>query len=134
MIDRESVTIGSDAELPVRIKGGEFIPICGLVGGTKANPKPLGREPGYFVQEDNVNAEFNIPPVKTPAELRNALHKAQNELRRILPPWVETVLQAATEYRLEFMDIPEVMEFGCNPDMNAYTGEKNPVPKCGNKQ
>ena len=55
-------TFGSDFEIGVaNIKKKKIIPVCGLLGGTKDDPKEIGNY--CQVQEDNVMAEFNIPPV-----------------------------------------------------------------------
>ena len=56
-------TIGADPELFLADARGKFISAVGLIGGTKKEPLQVPMyETGFCVQEDNVAAEFNIPP------------------------------------------------------------------------
>src|SRR3990167_6437375 len=55
-----TITIGSDPEFFLR-RNGRYVSSIGKIGGSKEFPAPLERE-GFFIQEDNVAVEFNIPP------------------------------------------------------------------------
>lgn len=61
----ENVKIGADPEMFLYSPDKEcFIPVCGLVGGTKEEPLLITNE-GHALQEDNVMLEFCIPPSTT---------------------------------------------------------------------
>lgn len=130
MINKETVTVGSDAELPILTLAGDPFPVLGLVGGTKDQPRPLGRlGKGFFVQEDNVNIEFNIPPAKSAEEFDKYIQLAVNQLKKELPPTFRLGRAASTEYKVELLRIPDLQVFGCDPDYNAWTVEENPRPR-----
>jgi hypothetical protein len=135
MIKRESVLVGSDFECPLMLVTGEFFPATGLFGGTKAKPVPIPKLPeGYFQQEDNVNAEFNIPPAKDAKTFSLSINRTLKAARAQLPPSI--VLRtdvSVAEYRPEFLKHPDCQQFGCTPDYNAYTREENPRPRAKNR-
>ena len=54
------ISIGSDPEVFISFKN-KIVPSFDLIKGTKNAPRPLAKK-GFFVQEDNVALEFNIPP------------------------------------------------------------------------
>lgn len=133
MIKVGSLTVGTDAELPVFLVNGDPIPVTGLVGGTKADPRPLGKlGAGYFIQEDNAMLEFNIPAATTPEDFERKIQKALKQIKIELPPTMECRLESAVEYHAKFLKIPELSRFGCDPDYCVYTEEENPKPKCDN--
>lgn len=130
MIDVKSVTIGTDAEIPLQLVTGEFFPVTGLVGGTKERPRPLeklGR--GFAVQEDNVNLEINIAPARTADQLYQFIHKTIREVEKLLPPTIRLHPAASMTYRPELLNNGPCLAFGCDPDYCVYTGEENPRPK-----
>lgn len=135
MIDTKSITVGTDAEIPLMLVTGEFFPATGIFGGTKVEPKPLGRlGAGFAVQEDNVNVEFNVPPARTSREFVSNVSKAIRQLQRITPPTMMLAFgTASAEYRPEWLKNQACQEFGCTPDLNVYTGERNPKPEAENK-
>ena len=134
MINKDTLLVGSDFELPLFLRDGTPFPVTGLLGGTKRAPKPLEKlGKGFYVQEDNVNAEFNIPPAKTPKEFTGNILKVLGALPRILPPTVTFKYAAATEYKAELLDHHQAKVFGCDPDYNAYSGEENPRPYSKNQ-
>ncbi len=65
-LDLSPISIGADIEVFLINKEGEFFPAIGLIGGSKRRPRPITKE-GHMVQEDNVAAEFNIPPSVVPS-------------------------------------------------------------------
>lgn len=133
MIRKETVTVGSDAELPVFLLDGTPIPVTGLVGGTKDQPRPLGRLPkGFMIQEDNVNAEFNIPPASNGEQFEHNILVGVEGVQKELPPTMFVQAVAATEYKIELLKPPGLQVFGCDPDYNAWTKEENSKPKCDN--
>jgi hypothetical protein len=133
MIDLSTMTIGTDAELPIQLLDGSWIPVTGLVGGTKDEPIPLGKlGPGFFVQEDCTNLEFNVPACQSGGKLELAVAKALKEIRNILPPTMTAKIESLVEYNPKFLQIPQTRVFGCMPDFNVYTKEENPRPSAKN--
>jgi len=126
-------TIGADPELFVKNKK-TFASIVGLLGGTKQQPLPIGE--GCAVQEDNVTAEFCIPPCNTKEEFVKTIQYSINEIKtRVsfknlsLAPNVASAIFPEKELKT-----PQAQEFGCTPDFNIYTGVENPFPVIENKR
>ena len=80
----ENATIGADIEVFLKDSTGKYISGIGLIGGTKDNPRPL-EIPGHAVQEDNVAAEFNIPPAKTAKKFAENINISLIGLLNLLP-------------------------------------------------
>lgn len=111
----------------------KYISSVGLIGGSKANPRPIDDE-GNAVQEDNVTVEFNIPPCTTSVDFIKHINKNKD--------WIS---KYAANFGYEISITPsavfdddELVErasrtFGCDPDYNAWkNGEQNPRPTASN--
>ena len=132
-IDSSTLTVGTDAELPLFLPNGIPFPVTGLVGGTKRDPRPVkGLPQGFALQEDNVNLEFNIRPASTPQEFNKNIVMILKAIKQELPPTVSYKVASATEYLPDFLDHPAALRFGCDPDFNVYTGSENPRPRSTN--
>ena len=126
-------TIGSDPEFFLK-KGEEVIPSLGLFGGTKENPKPVPQlGDGFFVQEDNVAVEFNIPACKSKEEFVDSILNIVNNSNLIMPKGVELFVASSYNFKAEQLDHPLLKEFGCSPDFNAWTYLDNPSPSCSDE-
>lgn len=124
----KNVTIGSDAEMFVKsIKDGSVFPVCGLVGGTKKKPKQMGGG-GFFVQEDNVLIEFNIPVCKDKKSFIMAMTTGVSRAKNQLPPSLKADIVASAHIDKAFLVIHDACVFGCEPDFNAWKREVNPRP------
>lgn len=144
----EYISIGMDAEvLLTSAATGLPVPACGLFGGTKDNPLPvpeLGE--GFFIQEDNVALEFNIPPQYVPVGgplVTGSTHKVRlnqgmlsyHENITKIKKYIEELAlskQLIVNYKSSFSyenlhNYAEAMIVGCMPDKNAYTGKYNPA-------
>lgn len=123
--------VGSDPEVFVYSLDQHCIhPVLDLVGGTKESPRPLGRE-GYFVQEDNVLAEFNIPPAKTRKEFIENIQTGYELLKTELKSkGFIPLVTASHKFKPDQLQDPRAMVFGCTPDYNAWLGleVENPSP------
>jgi hypothetical protein len=123
-------TIGADPEMFMADRAGNFKASCGLIGGTKQMPQPMGIGDGFAVQEDNVAIEFNIPPAASAGDLQSYLQRAIKELAN----GVQTMYQyqivnvSAASFPKEELEHPSAQVFGCDPDFNAWTKKKNPRP------
>lgn len=122
------ITIGTDPEAFVVNREGNVDIAVGTLGGSKTAPRTV---PGGAVQEDNVLAEFNTEPADTAEEFVNAINSVVLQVERLLRFSGLTLLfkpshvfDAATLER----GGEQALEFGCDPDFNAYTGEENRKP------
>jgi len=117
-------TIGTDPEVFLLDDTGEAVPSCGLVGGTKTNPKSLGGD-GFFVQEDNVMLEFNVPPSSTEeafvTSIREGLTRC-HDLVRTRGDGYSLYLGAEQWFSEDKLRSPQAMLFGCSPEFAAYSG------------
>lgn len=126
----KNVTLGCDAEMFVKSrKDGSVFPVCGLVGGTKKKPKPMGTG-GFFIQEDNILLEFNVPVAKDKVswvvQMLEGVKRASNQL----PPSLFADVKASGHLDAAFLTIKQATVFGCDPDFNAWLREVNPRPAC----
>lgn len=120
------IHVGADPELFVSRKG-EIIPICGLLGGTKESPLPTATG---AVQEDNVLAEFNIPPSVTSNQFVHNINTVMEELESLLDEDMRLVIRSSHTFdkRVLLQQGDQAMEFGCEPDTNCWSDTENPHP------
>jgi hypothetical protein len=124
--------LGCDPEIFLLDQNEKFFSAIDTFGGTKARPRPLLElGTGFCVQEDNVALEFNIPPsdgkevfVKNVNSIINFLADAAKDQFGCL----FSTESAALWPEEQLTDI-RALEFGCDPDYNAWTGKQNPRPK-----
>lgn len=119
------LTFGADPEVFVQ-RNRQIVPGCGLIGGTKAKPLDLGD--GYAVQEDNVMAEYNIPPVDIEEYgihefvdvMRTGVSKLKSHLKaaQLSPKWKTPVHEFDPNVLAEAGR--QALEFGCSPEFDAY--------------
>ena len=121
--------VGADPELFVREQTSkEMSSAIGILGGTKDKPRVV---PNGAVQEDNVLAEFNINPAATPEEfyvnIRTVMRHLKNDLAK---HGLEPYICASHMYTKPYLKSlpPSALQFGCEPDFNAWTGEQNETP------
>lgn len=127
----DEVLIGSDPELFLWSESlNKFIPVCGLVGGTKESPLPI-TDKGHALQEDNVAVEFCIPPCNNAKDFIDNINFVKNYLNdTILKPLdLITKCVASARFTAEQLDSIQAQTFGCDPDYNAWTMEQNTVDK-----
>lgn len=124
-----NLTIGADPELFLQTIQGKMISAVGRIGGSKEKPLPLPVE-GCAIQEDNVSAEFNIPPCASLLEFQRHIKyvvsylddKAQ-EMGLLLARHV-----ASHSFDPDQLESWQSQVFGCEPDLNVWTGRENPRP------
>lgn len=127
-IDVRSMRLGSDAEFFLQDLSGRFFPACGLVGGTKHEPIKL-TEDGVMIQEDNVMVEFNTPICATPADWAKQLSRSMQIVYKRIPPSFRPVVVPAANFDHALLQLDQAQVFGCEPDFNAWTMERNPRPE-----
>lgn len=125
-----NITIGADPELFL-VAGDVLKSSIGLVGGSKALPRPLGDREGYFVQEDNVAVEFNIPPAKTLQEFVDSITWSVAAINKEVEIYgLKSIALASALFPETELDNAAAQTFGCDPDYNAWkNGRKNPRPR-----
>lgn len=127
--------LGCDPELFLQDITGKLRASCGLIGGTKTHPMPLPIGEGYAVQEDNVAIEFNIPPASDAAEFVESIKKTMGFLSDgVYQAYkFKIVNMSAASFPVDQLTAPAALEFGCDPDYNAWTLERNPRPAAPDK-
>lgn len=120
MIDKKiaaEFTVGCDPEV-FFLKDGRPFPAIGLVGGTKSFPRKL--DVGA-VQEDNVMAEFNIPPAQTEVDFNNRVARMLENVRKIaVKNGCSLYVSPYAEFEGHYLEHPQAQTIGCDPDYNAW--------------
>ena len=122
--------VGSDAEFFL-LKDKIPFPVCGLLGGTKENPRPVLEGNGYAVQEDNVLVEFNIPPANTAIEFHESISKMLSYLKEEMQKNnLECKYNSSELFEQKILEqYPQAYAFGCEPDYCVWTKTVNPSPE-----
>jgi hypothetical protein len=123
-------TIGCDPEFFL-LKNNLPQSAIGLVGGTKEEPKAIGRTKGFSVQEDNVSVEFNVPPAHSHEEFIKNIQFVMTHLKKKLKDY-DFSHDSSLIFDDDQLRHPKAMEFGCEPDFNAWTKQINPRPVAQN--
>jgi hypothetical protein len=119
-------TIGADPEFFIK-QHNKHKSAIGLIGGSKAVPRPLARD-GFAILEDNVAVEFNIAPCHNHMEFIEAIQYVMEGLKKNVLPEYEVSTESAVLFEQDQLNHPQAMEFGCEPDYNAWTKDINPRP------
>lgn len=118
----EKVTIGADPEVFLT-KDGKPYPVFGLIGGTKYSPLDMGN--GIKLQEDNVMAEYNIPPCNNEEEFIHFNLLGLQSIKDIMPDDIDVDISETATFDPKYLDNEAAKTFGCDPDINAYTRKRN---------
>lgn len=128
MSKQNSITLGCDPEVFVRNSQG-IVPICGLLGGTKAEPKQMaGMQKGFMYQEDGPAAELNIPICTDGVSFSRASKSALNFLvERLSEKNLSIDDSSYIELKDEWVKAnPHLGQIGCDPDYCAYDTKVTP--------
>ncbi len=123
------LTVGFDPEMFLH-DGVRYTPACGLIGGTKEKPIPFGKdwEGGFSYHEDNVCAEFSVPPATSPKQaldyLRDGINFMRNEV--VKPKGLSIKYVGQAPFTREALSVKGANDFGCVPDFDAYEGGMTP--------
>lgn len=122
---RNGYTVGCDPEV-FFIKEGKPFPAIGLVGGSKQFPRKL--DVGA-VQEDNVMAEFNIPPAKSETQFDTSVARMLENVRKIaVKNGCELYISPYAEFEDHYLMHPQAQTIGCDPDYSAWYMRQNESP------
>lgn len=120
------ITLGADPEV-FFAKGDKPVSAIGLIGGQKGDPKALGS--GFFILEDNVAAEYNIPPAESPEAFSENITKGLSFCESYAKNNnLVLSLRASASFDPKELDNPQAQAFGCEPDLNAWTLMTNDPP------
>ena len=128
-------TIGADPEFFIKDKNEKLKSIIGLLhGGSKHNPVSIDDHGDFKMLEDNVAAEYNIPPTSDKETFIQNILYPQEAITAMLHTKNFTISSKASA---SFPDTELKHEnawiFGCEPDYNAWTEEANEKPECPDK-
>lgn len=121
----KAVTIGADPEFFVMdSRTNNIVPIVGMLGGTKEAPLPVpGALKGFAIQEDNVMAEYNIPPTTDAYQFAEYVTLGRQyalTAARKANPHLTTYQGCGHLFPSKHLQTPQAQMFGCSPDFDAY--------------
>lgn len=121
--------VGTDCELFLKDLSGHPLPVIGLLGGTKGEPRQILDEPGYAVQEDNVMAEFNIPAREDVTSFVTSINKALGYLQAHFHEldFIQIDFSASQMFDPKVLEHPQAKQIGCEPDFCAWTKTMNRI-------
>lgn len=123
--------IGGDHEVFLRDKETkEIVSAEGIIKGTKDFPFNFDENDEFACTSlDNVMAEYNIAPAKTPAEYYFAIEKALKYISEHIPENLEIATIPAARLQKKYLKTENAMLFGCSPDFEAWRNIQNRPPK-----
>lgn len=127
--------IGADPEIFLTDAANGLVSAIGLIGGSKQFPRPLPElGDGFAVQEDNVALEYNIPAAESPEQLVGNVSRIMSFLSdQVSTMGLKFSHESAAFFPKEQLMHPAALEFGCDPDYNAWTNKVNPRPKASDE-
>jgi len=124
----KNILVGADPELFLQNEQ-ELISAEGLIGGTKEKPLPIPEYPGYFLQEDNVMVEFNIPPAENAEDFIDSIETMREYIDMAALIHDATISPLASgDFNPRFLRTPQAITFGCEPDSSVYLERVNEAP------
>ena len=118
-------TLGHDAEVFLVDSEGQAIPSIGLIGGNKIDPRRIDKG---ALQEDNVMAELNIDPAKNVKEWIYNTKAVRKKLEQVISKHgLKIHIASFQQFKPKFLRSKQAKMFGCDPDYNIYTSERNEI-------
>jgi hypothetical protein len=123
-------TIGADVEVFAKDREGKHKSLCGLIGGTKDEPKQIkGLEKGFCVQEDNVSLEFNIPSTTREGLFQLYIQTMVDQSKKLLDKLDMSISkECGVSFDKSELLHPNALVFGCEPDYDAWKRIENKKP------
>lgn len=129
------LTIGTDTEFALYHRHShQYIPATAYnTPGEKGNAVPVvaGRHVIGSYHRDNISVEIQSLICHSAAELSSNVRELRAEIQSVYTKSIDAALIAipGARYKKEMLQLPEALEMGCEPDVDAYTGEVIPGPK-----
>lgn len=129
------MTIGSDPEVFIfnTVKQ-KVVSVEGMIKngikGTKHDP--LKVEEGFYIQEDNVLAEYNIKPCETINDWVESHEFMIDTINMILPDNHICYISSSEILDDEYLKTSQAREAGCESDINLYLEDENEKPDLKN--
>lgn len=123
-----NIKIGCDPEVFVQNPNSlQFMCAHNMIPGDKAKPYKV---PFGAVQVDGMALEFNTDPASTEEEFVHNVKEVYHTLQQMVPGYNLACVPYA-EFEEEYFKNchPDAKILGCDPDFNAWTGEKNAPPE-----
>lgn len=122
--------IGADPEVFWKTRAGIPQSVEGMIPGSKYDPSPVEKlGPGYFIQVDNVAAEYNIPPCSDAKSFSSAIGKGLKHISTIArKKKFVLAIEPALHFPIDQVTTPHALVLGCEPDLNAWLQKMNPRP------
>jgi hypothetical protein len=129
--------IGSDIEVFLRDRSSlklisaagdinsSFLP---LVPGTKAKPYYIDEDKKFAIETDNVSVEFLVPPTTNEDEFVKNIQYMMEYISNSIPAYLEPLAIASGEFDSDQLLTAQALTFGCDKDLNAWTGKYNRSP------
>lgn len=124
--------LGTDPEVFLQDSQGKHISALGFINHDKWNPMQIpDMAQGFTLQEDNVALEYGIPPAATKDEFIGSINAVLKKSLDYVGGLTFSKL-SCTIFTDDQLKHPAAHIFGCEPDLNAWTGRKNPKPSSDN--
>jgi hypothetical protein len=117
--------LGADPEVFVK-KDGDLVSSIGIIEGTKDYPEDLGE--GFYIQKDNILAEFNIPPSSSKEDFILNISKGVSLVRKYLKNHdLKVDISSFHNVPLDILKDREANMFGCDPDFIVWDGSERKI-------
>lgn len=127
-------SLGADPEFFIEDKYGRVKSIIGRIGGTKEKPKFITDHRDFAIQEDNVAAEYNIPPTYIRDHFYGHIKLPQDAIKSILgTDSFQISHDSAISFPEEELNNEMAWIFGCEPDFDAWNMCENKKPSAKDK-
>ncbi len=125
----KEIILGTDTEVfLINTKTGVITSAEGIIGGSKEKPLALpSLGDGFAIQEDNVMAEFNVPPTSNIEEFKDNIKKILHHINTNYTN-LRALIKPSANFNIIDLMTPQAQKFGCDPDYNAYLVEQNQPP------
>lgn len=127
LMQNDKYTVGSDPEFMVS-NGRTIVSAIPFMKGDKYQKEDLKDD--FFVYDDNVNVECNVPPSSNPDEFVGTMATLFQKLKKAHPEFKVTTTASHTFTKQE-CEHDHAKKFGCDPEFCAYVVDTVQPPQGG---